>query len=434
MTDKPNIVFLFTDQQCADAMSCAGSPHLRTPAMDRLAAMGVRFENAYCSYPLCVPSRMSMLTGRMPHELGMYANCFETQQALGRPTLGTLFRDAGYETHWTGKWHLTIPEAAHDEHGFGAIDFGGGYGDTDGAKADRAIEFLKRDHDAPFLLVVSLNNPHDCCEWSRGDELRMGPLPEPPDTAHLPPLPSNYEIPADEPDYLRTFAREYENVFPSVHWTEDQARRYLWGYNRLVEMVDAEISRILDALSETGHEDDTIVVFSSDHGDGAARHQWNQKFSLYDESAKVPFVVCGGAASGGRTEDRVVSAGLDLLPTLCDYASIEPPKGLPGRSVRALAEGQPESEGRTFVAAETSFSMWGNVGEDCWPKARMIRTQRYKYVAYDAGDRREQLIDMQDDPGEMVNLAGVAECSGVLESHRRLLAKWCEATDDSFSI
>ena len=430
---KPNILYIFTDQQCADAMSCAGNPYVRTPAMDRLAANGVRFDNAYCSYPLCVPSRMSMVTGRMPHEMEIFANCHPTERICPFPTLGTLFREAGYRTRWIGKWHLTIPEERAEEHGFTRIRYGDGYGDTDARKTAETVDFLKECHEQPFFLVLSFNNPHDCCEWSRGDELKMGPLPDPPPPADLPPLPRNHCIPEGEPDMLRCFAREQQRTFRAMEWDEMQARRYLWGYYRLVEMVDREVGRVLDAVSEAGLEDDTLIVFSSDHGDGAARHRWNQKWSLYDESARVPLIVAGrGVGRAGEVDDRLVSAGLDLLPTLCDYGGITVPDGLQGRSLRALIDDDGAADWRDRVVSETTLSMWAEVGEDNWPKARMVRSDRYKYVAYDKGEIREQLLDMHGDSGETVNLAARPDHRRILARHRELLDDWCRKTSDAF--
>jgi arylsulfatase A-like enzyme len=430
---RPNVLYIFTDQQFGEAMSCAANPYVKTPAMDRIAANGVRFTNAYCTYPLCVPSRMSMITGRMPHEMEIFANCHISQKSCAFPSMGKLFHDAGYRTHWVGKWHLTIAEEKNAEHGFEKVIFGGGYGNKDSMKAAEAATFIKRKHDKPFLMVVSFNNPHDCCEWSRGNKLKMGPLPEIPPEDEWPPLPENHAIPTKEPDYLRAFAHEHSRVFQAMRWDKKESRRYLWGYYRLVEMVDEEIGKVLDAVTEAGLEENTVIVFSSDHGDGVSRHGWNQKWSLYDESANVPFIVAKkGATKAGHTEPRLVSTGLDLLPTLCDYAGIKPPADLRGLSVRSLAEGIDSSMWRDYVVTETTFSMWANVGEDKWPKARMVRSKRYKYAVYGAGKRREWLSDMQKDPGEMTNLVDSAGHQDILKMHRKYLAEWCEKTRDSF--
>jgi arylsulfatase A-like enzyme len=434
---RPNIVYIMTDQQFGGAMSCTGNPYLRTPAMDRIAAMGVRFDRAYCAFPLCVPSRAAMFSSHMPHESGVYINCNPSSEPFPFVSLGRVMSDAGYDCHYVGKWHLTIPTARSEEHGFAKVELPGGHG-HDAERARRAAEFLRREHDRPFFLVVSLLNPHDCCQLARGEDLAKfeGALPPTPAEDELPPLPDNFEIPTGEPDQLRAWQKENsERVYRSYFWDERQFREYLWGYYRLVEMVDAEIGKVLDALHEAGREQDTVVIYASDHGDGHSRHRWNQKWSLYEESARVPFIVAQkGRTKAGQVDRHLVSSGLDLMPTICDYAGVEAPEGCLGRSVRALAEGRKVDIWRQYVVSETSFGNWGPVGDSDYPKARMVRTERYKYIAYDKGQRREQLIDMDEDPGEMVNLADRPELASVLERHRSYLAQWCCRTNDPFEL
>lgn len=434
---RPNIVYIMTDQQYGGAMSCTGNPYLHTPAVDRLAAMGVRFDKAYCAFPLCVPSRTAMFSGHMPHESGVYINCNTSDEPFPFVTLGKVMSDAGYDCHYVGKWHLTIPTSRAKEHGFAQVELPGGHG-RDAERADRASKFLRSEHDRPFFLVVSLLNPHDCCQLARAEDLSRfeGALAPTPPEAELPPLPDNFEIPAGEPDQLRVWQKENsEKVYRSYFWNEKQFREYLWGYYRLVEKVDVEIGKVLDALRDSGREDDTVVIFASDHGDGHSRHRWNQKWSLYDESARVPFIVAQkDRTKAGQVDHHLVSSGLDLMPTICDYAGIDAPKGCLGRSVRALAEGRTPDTWRDYVVSETSFGNWGPVGDSDYPKARMVRTDRYKYIAYDRGERREQLIDMDNAPGEMVNLVDKPELAPVLEQHRKHLAQWCRRTRDTFAI
>jgi len=431
----PNIVYIMTDQQFGGAMSCTGNPYLRTPAMDRLAGMGTRFEKAYCAFPLCVPSRTAMFSSRMPHEAGVYVNCKISQEAFPFATLGRTVADAGYDCHYVGKWHLTIPTSRTKVHGFKEVELPGGHG-HDAARAERAAAFLRREHEKPFFLVVSLLNPHDCCQLARGEDLAKfdGAIAPTPPEEELPPLPENFEIPTGEPDQLRLWQKENSaRVYRSYFWDKKQFREYLWGYYRLVEKVDAEIGKVLDALRQSGREEDTVVIFASDHGDGHSRHRWNQKWSLYDESARVPFLVAWkGRTRAGHVNHHLVSSGLDLMPTICDYAGAQTPKGSLGRSVRRLAEGRAQATWRQFVVSETSFGNWTKVGVGDFPKARMVRTDRYKYIAYDKGRRREQLIDMKADPGEMVNLAAKPELADVLQQHRDYLTQWCRRTNDTF--
>ena len=434
---RPNIVYIMTDQQFGGAMSCTGNPYLRTPALDRLAAIGVRFDRAYCSFPLCVPSRTAMFSSRMPHEAGVYVNCKVSQEAFPFVMLGRVMADTDYDCHYIGKWHLTVPTSRKEVHGFSEVTLPGGHG-HDAERAEHAAQFLRSDRDQPFFLVVSLLNPHDCCQLARGEDLTkfeggIGPMPA---EADLPPLPDNFEIPEGEPDQLRAWQRENsERVYRSFFWDEKQFRQYLWGYYRLVEKIDAEIGKVLTALRESGKEEDTVVIFASDHGDGHSRHRWNQKWSLYDESARVPFIIAWkGRTRVGQVDRHLVSSGLDLLPTICDFAGAPVPEGCLGRSVRRLAEGRVQAEWRPYVVSETSFGNWANVGTSDFPKARMVRTDRYKYIAYDRGRCREQLIDMEADPGEMKNVADRADLAEVLQQHRDYLAQWCRRTNDAFDL
>ena len=435
----PNIIYVMTDQQAFDAMSCAGNEQLSTPALDRLAADGVRFENAYCAFPLCVPSRAAMFTGRMPHESGIYVNTHMVKdKGLPFQTLGKVLGDAGYKTHYIGKWHLTIPMSDTSSHGFQEIEHPGSHGfDKDYARL--AVEFLNQEQKDPFFLVVSFVNPHDCCQLARGEDLTEyeGPIPDLPVKENMPPLAANFEIPENEPDYIRRWQEENsESVFRSFNWDEDDFRAYQWGYYRLVEKVDSLLGEVFDAVYSSPGANNTIVIFSSDHGDGASRHRWNQKWSAYDESARVPFIIAGNPVGRkGETDSRLVSAGLDLMPTICDFAGVTPPDKMRGRSVRPLLENSLAGEWRDYVVTELSFGNWVDEYHiDTFPRARMLRTEDYKYVVYDQGVLREQMIDMNNDPGEMENLALDPEYQDELESHRELLQEWILKTDDSFMI
>jgi choline-sulfatase len=190
----------------------------------------------------------------------------------------------------------------------------------------------------------------------------------------------------------------------------------LWSYYRHVEMVDAEIGRVLTALDAGGERDNTIVVMTSDHGEGRGRHQMVLKNYLYDEAARVPLVVSwpGHIASGKRNETHLVS-GTDIMPTLCDYAGVKTPPRVVGRTLRPLLEGK-RTEWRELVAAEVAGG------------GRMIRTAGHKYIAY-ADDPVEQLFDMRGDAGEMRNLAPDSAHASALESHRKLLKDWTAHLD-----
>jgi len=201
-----------------------------------------------------------------------------------------------------------------------------------------------------------------------------------------------------------------------------QWRLHRWAYCRLTERVDREIGQVLQALRDSGLEDDTLVVFSSDHGDHDGAHRLEHKSTFYEEAARVPFIVSyQGVTKPGLVDGtHVVSSGLDLIPTLCDFAGIAVPPELPGRSVRALAEGCDPGPWRPFVVSETHYG-------------RMVCSGRYKYCVYESGEQRESLVDLVADPGEMHNLAAAPEQAPVLQQHRDFFRRWLDQYGDPFA-
>lgn len=425
---RPNILLICTDQQGADAMSAAGNPYLHTPAMDALAARGTRYTRAYCTNPICVPSRASLFTGRPPHELGINHNM--TPVGLTAPCLGRLMADAGYDTAYTGKWHIPHEHGDVAWHGFAHLDFIQDNG-NDRYLAEACESYFAQPHEAPFFLVASFVNPHDICEWARQasgipDVLLNGELPPPPPPEECPPLPENHAIPQPEPSVIRDLQRDplAERTYPVTDWDQGKWRQYRWAYYRLVELVDQEIGRLLAALERSGRAEETVIIFTSDHGDGAAAHQWNQKTLLYEECARVPFVVVDPRQNhlAGTTSKRFVSNGLDLAATCLDLAGAELPPGYEGQSVRA------DSPGHMFVVTETELAPV--YGQGSGIHGRMLRTERYKYCRYSCGEHQEQLFDLEQDPGEIRNRAYEPEFRGVVQEHRDLLEQWMKETDD----
>jgi arylsulfatase A-like enzyme len=236
---------------------------------------------------------------------------------------------------------------------------------------------------------------------------------------HLPPLPANLEPPAGEPDVLAAASRTKGfRAHAFANWGEKEWRLHRWAYCRLTERVDREIGQVLQALHEASLEDRTVVVLSSDHG----AHRLEHKSTFYEEAARVPFLVSFKGVTKPGLVDRthVVSSGLDLIPTLCDFAGIALPSGLPGRSVRALAEGREPDAWRDYVVSETHFG-------------RMVCSGRYKYCVYESGERRESLVDLEVDPGEMKNLAADPAYASVLHQHRAYMREWLDGYGDSIA-
>lgn len=432
---RPNVLFIVTDQQHAGMMSCTGNPYLKTPALDALAAEGVRFERAYATNPVCVPSRFSLQTGRYPSAIGMGSN----QSRLPVPdnmlaqSLGPLMRQAGYDCVYGGKVHLPGDLTKYMfRHGYRQLT-----NDRRQALAEACAEFLKGEHEKPFFLFASFINPHDICYMAINDLARHQgqPIKENEDSRiceqvlerarrspdltdfirkHCPPVPDNLEPPEGEPECIRLHylgARSFRS-YARDNWSDDMWRLHRWAYARLTERVDRQIGVVLQALKDAGLEEETLVIFTSDHGDLDGAHRLEHKSILYEEAARIPFIVrWKGRIQGGRVdEDHFISNGLDLLPTLCDYAGIDAPSGLTGRSIRPLLEGISDSW-RSFVVVESSHG-------------RMIRSDQYKYCVYDCGENREFLVDLERDPGEMQNLAAKESMAEVLNQHRRWLYQW----------
>ena len=442
MTRQPNILVIFTDQQTQQAISAYGNPHLHTPNMDALVHAGLSFQDSYCTFPVCSPARSSLLTGRMPHETGVEV----TNPAVrpGIPTMGAHFRRAGYRTYHAGKLHL----GPHYRQGMEMTSEGPGFEylsdeypegiprqlgtDTDPYWTDCAVAFLQQqepqnqESDQPFLLVASLHNPHDICYWCMD---RREFLDIPPDSV-LPPLPENHQPLADEPEFV-DLCRQRTVYAPEIGftpgWDETEWRKYLYAYYRLTERVDRQIGRLLRALEESGLADDTLVVLTSDHGEGVAAHKWVTKLMLWEEVVKVPLVMrLPGAIPANQVDRAHLVSGLDLLPTLCDYANIAAPVGVRGQSLRPLIE-KPSWPGRSYVVSELQAFR-----DDVTKKGRMLRTARYKYIVFSHGERPEMLFDLETDPGEMQNLACQPAFKEIVSAHRALLRSEMEDSADPF--
>jgi arylsulfatase A-like enzyme len=417
----PNFLLLMTDQQSHSAWSGAGNPWLSTPAMDSIAARGVVFTEAHVTYPVCSPSRSSIFTSRMPHETGVMEN--GTPIATGIPTMGEIFREAGYKTVYGGKWHL--PKSFAGMTAFDQIAGGNALGATmDAPLAGACVKWLDNAPAEPFVMVASFMNPHDVCDW-----IRQHPgTRRHENTRKYPPAPGNMGIDPLEPDHMRyhrtaAYDKMSEGVKIASDWQRDDVRQYLHDYYRMVEDVDRQIGRVLDALRRRALDRNTIVIFCSDHGEGLGAHRWVQKAAFWDEVVRVPFMIAGPGIPAGTRVPALTTLN-DILPTMCEYAGIKPPAGMRGASLRAAMSGGTLE--REFVVSELRY------GPE--REGRMLRTARYKYTCFDGGSRREQLFDLEADPGETRNLVGEPGAREVLARHRSLLAGWCKQTEDNFRL
>jgi len=419
---KPNIIYIFTDQQSATMMSCTGNNSLKTPAMDYLAANGVRFERAYCANPVCVPSRTAMITGRFPDTYGIRSNSnasgFKPAEGYAETHIGTqLKKRAGYDIAYGGKVHLP-PELYPDKFGFEVI--------STGRKMDLsedAVKYIKRDHDKPYYLVLSYINPHDICYYHRTDlkphaavealKKQAATIPDFYESEECPPLPPNFPPQPDEPAAYE--AMKQITLDNKKNITEEEWRLSRWMYARMTEIVDAEINVVLDALKETGQEENTVVIFSSDHGDNEGAYRLHGKGTFNEQSIRIPFIIMdkGGNQKAGSVDDQhLIVNGLDLLPTVLDYAGVPNAKGDPrGRSVRPLVEGK-EVPWREDVGVESQFG-------------RMVMNDRFKYIEYDIDRNIEvRLRDLKNDPYEKTHFTADPEYAPVLARMNEMFTRW----------
>lgn len=304
--EKPNVILIMTDQQTAGAMSCAGNPYLRTPAMDALASDGIMFTGAYSPFPLSGPCRASLLTGCYPSVIGALENGAPYGQEYMDSGIGHRMSDAGYECLFAGKFHAperNVPESSGFTKNCNFVS------DPEIVpNVDRALDGY--DGSKPLFMVVNFNNPHEICQAKHEEPLKMtGYIPEA-DPSRYPPLPQNFRRTDQDPDILNLEVEcgvQFAH-YPRVRFSELDWQRYLYQYYRLVERADNCIGDLTASLKSHGLYDDSIIVFCSDHGDGAAAHEWNGKWALMEESVNVPLIIKAPAGKGpsGTVNDEAL--------------------------------------------------------------------------------------------------------------------------------
>lgn len=402
---QPNILFIHTDQQHFQAVSALECRDVRTPNMDRLVKHGVTFSMSYSADPVCCPARAAWYTGRPSSENGMLSNQHKLRPDI--PDLGQWFRSHGYETFYSGKWH--IPGRALSGSFNTLTGEPSGQGEHCDPMVSRTAQAFLHSYtgDKPFFLNLGFLQPHDCCYWVFANVVDPVKLPYPWLENELPKLPANYNYNLEESETVRNHfkgIRNWTRAWSDLHW-----RYYIWNYYRMVEMADAEIGRVLDALEDSKFASNTLIVFTSDHGDGLARRKLWQKWFLYDEAVRVPMVVVPPGGADGRLDKSHVVSGLDVAPTLCDYAGIPTITKARGQSMRPLVEGKDTQ--REFIVSECNIT------------GRMVRTPEYKLVTY-KDDPPDQLFDMRRDPWETRNLAKDARHADRVADLKKLLREW----------
>lgn len=412
--NRPNIVFYFSDQQRWDTLGCYGQKLDVTPNLDQLAQEGTRFDLAFTMQPVCGPARACLQSGRYATEIGCWRNSIALPENVD--SIARHFHAAGYDTAYIGKWHLAsnvlsndpviepVPESKragyqywmasdlleHTSHGYNGYVYDGNdqkvafVGYRPDCINNFAIDYLhNRNSDNPFFLFISQIEPHHQNDHGRyegpdGSKEKF----------------KNYEVPGD----LEGMEGDWAENYPD----------YLGCCNSL----DQNVGRLIDTLKEQGLWENTILIYTSDHGSHFKTRNFEYKRSCHEASLRVPLIACGGVFNGGKVISDIVST-MDLPVTLLDLAGIEKPAGYQGHSLAKLVRG--DKSGRDNVAfAQISESQIG----------RCIRTERWKYSVRSVGYRvkgipREMsgwmmgsaktyyedfLYDLENDPHEKNNL------------------------------
>lgn len=467
MKSQPNILFLFTDQQRADTLGCYGNPVCQTPHIDSLAARGVRFDRAYTPTSICTPARASLLTGLMPHKHKLLAN-FErnvgylTELPADLEPFSARLRAAGYNVGTVGKWHIG-EELGPSHYGFDGEHYPGWGPPTQHPAYLRYLEerelpgFAVRDvirgrfpngnpanvlagiYDGPveglfdaFITEEAVRTLRTyanddkpfflACQW-------FGP--------HLPylvPADAWNRYPVDTIPLPESMAESFENK-PQVqrnyalHWAWDtlsseEQRQVIAAYWAYVSIIDAQVGCVLAALHDSGLEEETIVVFSSDHGAFAGAHRLEDKGpAMYEDTYRVPLIVRLPGGRAGAVDDRFVSL-VDLTATFVDAAGMAVPPEYDGRSLLPLLQGEdPSFPWRDHVIAEFH-------GHHFPYPQRMIRTERYKLVINPAD--MDELYDLVEDPLELTNQVGNPDFAVVRAALSQRLYRELRASGDNF--
>lgn len=454
MPDRPNVLLFLCDQLRRDALGCYGDPNVSTPQLDRLADDGVRFANAYSSYPVCVPARFTLMTGEYAHTRNVPAVDYCLSPA--ERTLADAFTDAGYQTAYFGKWHLTgyerfrfgddhnarlgdrtaIPEPLRggfqhwrgfdgSGHHFDTAYFSDddpvprtleGY-QTDGL-VDLAIEFLDERDNRPFFAVISVEPPHPPLMAPEPYEARWRDR----EVTFRP----NVDL---EAEYLARDRHDYELT------TDPEAlRRDLRMYYAMIENIDDNVGRLREALADRALLTETAIAFTSDHGEMLGSHGLRSKQHPHEESAGIPLILShpGGNLESGSVIDEPTCSE-DWYPTLLGLAGIS--EDGPGVDLTTLATGAVDHLDRDGILLErvkASRPHHAYPGE-AW---RGFRTQRYKYTVKGGpeGGSPWQLFDLEADPYEQHNLLTTGEAEATARELHGHLRETLDRTDDGYRL
>jgi N-acetylglucosamine-6-sulfatase len=432
------MVVILMDDLRWDDLGCMGHPFVETPHIDRIAREGALFQNAFATTPLCSPSRASFLTGLYPHAHGVLDNVDRSPLSHRLVTFPLLLHGAGYETGYVGKWHMGNDDTRRPGFDFWVSVKGQGeYIDPelndDGRVArvsgyvtdlfnDRAVAFLKRPRTKPFLLYIAHKAVHpDLIQYADGR------ISDPSAGLFVPaerhkqryagmPVPRRPNV-ADNLEGKPALRRPIENLPPlgPATGTSDEAIR---NRLRILLAVDEGVGQIFEALEETGKRDDTLVIFTSDHGYFYGEHGLSVERRLaYEEAIRIPLLMRYPKLikAGTRLDPMVLS--LDLAPTLLELGGVPLPAGLHGRSLVPLLAGRP------WLPRDSLLIEYFSASDIVFPRMRQmayqaVRTPRWKYIHYTELDGMDELYDLQSDPFEMRNRIGDESTKATLRSLR----------------
>jgi arylsulfatase A-like enzyme len=431
---RPDVVFILTDDQRWDAMSCAGHPHLKTPHLDRIAAEGARFANAFCTTSLCSPSRASYLSGLYAHAHGVVNNFTDFPKDL--PSFPRRLQEAGYETAYIGKWHMGEEDDAR-RPGF---DFWmshkgqGKYVDTEfninGERrvvpgyytrvvTDAAVDWLCRRGDRPFCLILGHKAPHspNDPEAKYAGAFDAAEIRLPPSASDL----------AGKPDWVRQRIPTWHGIKGPL-WGSPDFPTFVRRYWSTLLSVDDSVGRIVEALNAAGRLGRTLLVFAGDNGFFLGEHGMMDKRTMHEPSIRVPLLVRYPPLVKGPRTIREMALNVDLAPSVLDICGARPIERVHGMSFKRLLGGDAAGWRTSWHYAydyEKQFPYTPNV--------RGVRTDAWKYIHYPHGDggpdrHRAELYDLREDPLELHNRVDDPAAAGMLKALRSDLERRMKET------
>ncbi len=388
MNKQQNVLLMIADDHRTDAIRALGNSAVRTPNLDRLAQNGTAFTHAFTTIPICTPARAELLTGCNAFRNGV--RFFGEGIKPGLTLLPQALADAGYTTFFTGKWHN---DATPDQRGFGITRrvFNRGMGPhemtfkEDGRQikgfsselfAEAAVDFLRGRPRSPWFAYVSFTAPHDPRTPPDGWRYNPADIPLPPNYMPEHPFDNGHMTGRDE--QLEGWPR-----------TQAAVKAHLADYYGMISHLDEQVGRVLQALEDNGQAQDTLVIYTGDHGLAIGSHGLMGKQNLYDHSVRVPLLLRGPGIPQNR-QSGALCHDYDLYPTICERAGVSVPATVEGRSLTPVLTGGAE-EHRDQVNGAFRDVM------------RMIRTRRWKLIGYPHLDRF-QLFDLDNDPHELRDL------------------------------